>query len=80
MVAMLALRASTLADEELTFHVEVDWTDRSKDGLAFTTFTKKYAVVATNPEEAQLIACQWCASAIGQDDMIIASRVVDVVA
>lgn len=71
---------SNLTDEELTFTVEVDWTDRSKTGLAFTTFTKMYAVVATDSQNAELIACQWCASVIGNDDMIIASRVIDVVA
>ncbi len=60
---------------ERTFTVDVDWTDRTRSGGRFTTFTHRASVAAFNDTEAACVAAQLVACCIGPDDMVIATRV-----
>lgn len=63
---------------DLSFTVDVDFTDRRVDEIGFVISTKTVAVAAADPTDANLAAAQFVACLIGPSDMVVATRITQV--
>lgn len=80
MASILRARYNEVVAPDLVFTVDVDFTDRTRTAGRFTTFTHHTTVLADTDHDATLVAAQMVASVIGDDDMIIATRITGVAA
>lgn len=64
----------------LTFSVEVDYTDRAIVDGRFRVMTVDVEVLAETDVEASLVAAQMVIGMISADSMVVATRIVGVVA
>lgn len=65
---------------DLTFDVEVDFTDRTRNSAGFVTSTAFVTVLAATDVDATLTAAQLVADTIPVDSMVTATRITSIVA
>ena len=66
-------------DFDLIFTVDVDYTDRTIANGRFNQGTVQASVAADTDVNAQILAAQFATALLQPDDMVIATRIVDVV-
>jgi hypothetical protein len=66
---------------DLTFSIEVDFTDRNRHpDRSFVTFTTVVHLLIATELEAHLVAAHWVAATRPQDFMVTATRTLAVIA